>query len=245
MKVTVNSIGNQDNAGSTAFIFDLRNSTNITRTISWDKRLIVHINFMMNLNKFVYKTLYDNCKPAKFALNDTGDGYICLFWDKNHALTALKMTLYIKEFLDKKLPNHNKYLRQKYLKQKKTFPKLDYGFAIHTGGSTVERTTFKKNKLTFSKDFIYGIVANSVSRLESLNKIYVDYNVLVTGNFKDVFESQIKPKKNKLFLIDDSKPFWISLGRIDIKDGKEDPRKGHDIYALTNEFINAYRDIYM
>src|SRR4030042_2844517 len=78
------AICNQDNFGSSAFLFDLRNSTAIIRKISWNKRLPKHITFMMKLHKKVYETLYNYCDPNKFAMNDTGDGYLCVFWDKLH-----------------------------------------------------------------------------------------------------------------------------------------------------------------
>jgi hypothetical protein len=239
MKVIVKSIYNQDDAGSTAFVFDLRNSTNVTRMISWDDRLEKHINFMMSLNKHIYKKLYDNCDPAKFALNDTGDGYIYLFWDKSHALTCLRMAIHVKEYLDKKLPKHNENLGLS-----DSFLKLDYGLAIHSGGSTIKRTTFKKENLQLSKDFIFGIVANSVSRLESFTKTYVDYRVIMTGNYKDVFNDQAKSEKIRSLFANNSRYFKKSLGRVNIKDGKVKPNKGHNVYALTDDFFKIFKRHY-
>lgn len=239
MKVSVKPIYNQDENGSSAFIFDLRNSTNVTRKISWDERLVKHIDFMMDMHKHIYKKLYDNCDPTKFAMNDTGDGYICVFWDRFHALTCLKMAIHVKDFLDKKLPIHNKNLGLK-----ESSLKLDYGFAIHSGGSTIKRTTFKGDDLQVSKDFIFGIVANSVSRLESFTKTYVDYKFLVTGNYKDVFNQQAKSKEIKSLFGAGSQYYRKSLGRVNINDGKSKPNKGHNIYALTEEFLNIFKKSY-
>ncbi len=240
MKVSVKSIYNQGDDKSTAFIFDLRNSTNVTRKISWNERLVKHIDFMMDMHKYIYKKLYGNCDPTKFAMNDTGDGYICLFWDSSHALTCLKMAIHVKDFLDKKLPLHNKNLGLKELSLK-----LDYGFAIHSGGSTIKRTAFRDDDLQVSKDFIFGIVVNSVSRLESFTKTYVDYNFLVTGNYKDVFNQQAKKiKEIKSLFADGSRYYRKSLGRVDIKDGKRTPNKGHNIYALTDDFLSIFKKSY-
>jgi len=52
-KFHVTTIYRQDEFGSSAFLFDLRNSTTIIRKISWDKRLLLHIKFMMKLYKKV------------------------------------------------------------------------------------------------------------------------------------------------------------------------------------------------
>lgn len=236
MRASVKPINNQDEAGSTAFMFDLQNSTNVTRKISWDKRLVKHIDFMMDMHKHIYKKLYDNCDPSKFAMNDTGDGYICVFWDSSHALTCLRMAIHVKEFLDKKLTTHNTTLgfRDKSLK-------LDYGFALHSGGSTIKRTTFYGNDLQVSKDFIFGIVANTVSRLESFTKTYVDYNFLVTGNYRDVFNEQNTSEEIKSLFTDGSQYYKKSLGRVNLKDGKAN---GHNIYALTEGFLSIFREHY-
>ena len=167
----------------------------------------------------------------------SGPGF--LLWDNSHALTCLRMAIHVKEFLDKKLPNHNKSLGLKG-----AFLELDYGFAIHSGGSTIERTTFIKDDLQLSKDFIFGIVANSVSRLESFTKTYVDYKVLVTGNYKDVFENQAKSERIKSLFANGTGYYRTSLGRVNIKDGKEKPNKGHNVYALTDDFLNTFKRLY-
>lgn len=95
-----------------------------------------------------------------------------------------------------------------------------------------------------SKDFIFGIVANSVSRLESFTKTYVDYKFLVTGNYKDVFKQQAKLKEIKSLFADGSRYYQKSLSRVNIKDGKSKPDKGHNIYALTDEFLHIFKKLY-
>lgn len=231
-------IYNQDEYGSSAFLFDLRNSTMIMRRISWDKRLPKHIKFMMKLHKKVYETLYNNCDPNNFAMNDTGDGYLCVFGDKLHALTCLDMAIRIQEFLELNLSRHNELLNLK-----DDIVKFDYGFAIHSGGSTINRTTHTKNGTTIYKDFVFGIVVNTVARLESFTKNYVDFKFLVTGNYKDAYLKQAKTKNKDLHnLFTDKSPYvHVSLGRVNIKDGKD---RGHIIYALSTDFIAKFKKYY-
>ena len=226
----------QDNFGSSAFLFDLRNSTAIIRKISWDKRLTRHIKFMMRLHKKVYKTLYNNCDPNKFAMNDTGDGYLCVFWDKLHALTCLDMAIRIQEFLGKNLPIHNRALQLK-----DDFIKFDYGIAIHSGGSTINRTKYTKDSNVLKKDFIFGIVVNTVARLESFTKNYIEYKFLVTGNYKDNYLQQATNDNLKRLFDDRSNYVYKSPGRFDIKDGK---KNGHVIYTLNQDFVAKFKRYY-
>ena len=226
----------QDEFGSSAFLFDLRNSTTIIRKISWDKRLPQHIKFMMKLHKKVYKTLYNNCDPNKFAMNDTGDGYLCVFWDKLHALTCLDMALKIEEFLKKNLPMHNKVL-----KLKGDSPKFDYGISIHSGGSTINRTIYTKDIKTIQKDFIFGIVANTVARLESFTKHNFEYKFLVTGNYKDNYLQQASTKNLKNLFGDNKNYVHRFPGRININDGK---RNGHIVCALGADFVAKFKKYY-
>jgi len=232
-------IYNQDEFGSSAFLFDLKNSTAITRRISWDKRLPIHINFMMELHKKVYETLYNNCNPEEFAMNDTGDGYLCVFGDKLHALTCLDTAIRIQEFLELELPKHNAAL--KAVKPEDDIPKFDYGFAIHSGASTINRTTYTKNGKPVYKDFIFGIVANTVARLESFTKNYVEFKFLVTGNYKDNYLEQATNEKLKDLFRDGRTYVHESLGRVNLKDGKEN---GHTIYALSADFLTKFKEYY-
>jgi len=242
-------IPHQDEFGSSAFLFDLRNSTAITRRISWDKRLPIHINFMMELNKKVYETIYNNCNPEEFAMNDTGDGYLCVFWDKLHALTCLDTAIRIQEFLELELPKHNAAL--KAVKPEDDIPKFDYGFAIHSGASTINRTTYTKNGKPVYKDFIFGIVANTVARLEAFTKNYIEFKFLVTENYKDNYLKQVKQVTNKdnLSNLFEDKNRYVheSLGRVNIKDGKENSKignKGHIVYALSADFLTKFKEYY-
>lgn len=230
-------IHNQDESGSSAFLFDLRNSTRITRMITWDNRLPKHIDFMMRLHEHVYTSLYDNCDPKKFAMNDTGDGYLCVFWDNVHALTCLKQAIFIRDFLEENIQEHNQTL-----KLQDSHIKMDYGIGIHSGGSTINRSSYINGNQPIRKDFIFGIVANTVARLESFTKNYTEYKCLVTGNFKDVFSKQATSDNLKSLFKDSSPYIKKSLGRVNLNDGK---KNGHIIYALTQDFIDLFRKYFM
>ncbi len=228
--------------GSSAFLFDLRNSTEIIRKISWDKRLDYHIHFMMQLNEFVYTTLYNNCDENYFGINDTGDGYLCVFLDDVHAFTCLDIALRIKEYLEIQIPKHNENLYLKTFKLKeenqkieKNIPKFDYGFGLHSGGSIIYRTKID-SRLTNTKDFIYGIVPNTVARLESFTKNYINYKFLITGNYKKNLKNQDSYSK-----INDLLKNVKSLGRVNLHDGKEN---GHNIYELNDKFISKFVEYY-
>ena len=234
----------QENHGASAFIFDLRNSTKITRFISYDERLSYHVDYMRELHKFIYSTLYGTYSTGSdkdlFAINDTGDGYLCAFWGKSHSLNCMKMAIAIRMRLRDTLPKHNEKLK---LRNKDY--KLDHGFAIHTGGLTVERVRFndRGGKLIY-KDFILGILPNSVARLEKLNKLYTEYDFVASGNYKACFLSQAKDiGKNELINLFDNKSQFVhkSLGRIDINDGKS---KGHNIYAIDELFFKSFQENY-
>jgi hypothetical protein len=187
----------------------------------------------MKLHKKVYGTLYNNCDPKEFAMNDTGDGYLCVFWDKKHALTCLDVAIRIREFLDSNLHRHNEELN---LGGSGT-PKFDYGFGIHSGSSTVYRCTYTKGSLSLNKDFIFGIVVNTVARLESFTKNYIDSKFLVTGNYKKTYLMHVKNKDLK-DLFKNKNKYIQYLGIADIKDGK---KKGHKIYVLSSKFIGEFK----
>ena len=59
-KFKTKTINNQSNEGASAFLFDLRNSTKITRFISYDKRIQYHVVYMRELHKYIYSLLYGN-----------------------------------------------------------------------------------------------------------------------------------------------------------------------------------------
>jgi hypothetical protein len=228
MNFTFETVNNESEFGSSALTLDLRNSTDIIRSISWDRRLTKQLDFMMNLHEVVYDALYKISSPDYFATNDTGDGFMCVFWDDMHAITCLSVAMVVKNFLDASLPMHNKSLK---LNDNKKF---DYNIAIHSGGSTINRITFKSENHITERDYMFGIVVNSVARLQAFGKYMKDCKLLVTGNYKRNYCKQVKTKEKKdLFNLNNAYP-----GKINLRDGK---KGGHLIYALAPEFLNEFK----
>lgn len=231
-------IHKQAEHGASAFLFDLRNSTTITRSISYDQRLTDHVEYMIKLHRFVFSTIYGGLSGGgdkhEFAINDTGDGYLCIFWGKIHAITCMQYAIKILKHLANTLPAHNDKLVD-------IEPKLSYGFAAHTGGVTIERISYNdRGGKLIHKDFILGILPNSVSRLESLNKIFIETNFVVSGNYKSCFIKQAQSIKNKALedLFDVKRGFVNKIpNRVTINDGK---LEGHKIYILTEEFFDLF-----
>lgn len=232
----------KNGGNASAFLFDLRNSTKITRYISSINLFYSYVEFMMELHKFIYSTIYDKSNfrtdDDEFAINDTGDGYICAFWSKYHPIDCLKIASKIWNYLNIKLPEYNKSIL-------KNVPiNLSCGFSFHTGALTVQRLKYnnKDDKFIY-KDFMLGILVNTVSKLEKLNKLYVDYNSVVSGNFKKCFVKTAKTiSRSDLADLFDPKNKFVkkSLGRINIDDGKN---RGHHIYMLDNIFYNEFTNI--
>jgi len=78
---------------ASAFIFDLRNSIKGVRKCSEANLLNTHVNFMLDLNSKIIQSMADIGAKGKFAFNDTGDGCLCVFWDKRHAVTCFQVAL--------------------------------------------------------------------------------------------------------------------------------------------------------
>ena len=238
------TIHKQDDHGSSAFLFDLRNSTKIIRCISYDERLQYHINYMRDLHKFIYSTIYGKYSTGsdkdEFAINDTGDGYLCAFWSKNHSLDCMGQAIEIKKYLQKSLSKHNDKLELK-----KEGPRLDFGFAIHTGGLTVERVNFNdKGGRLIHKDFILGILPNAVAKLEKLNKLFIEYNFVASGNYKSCFSNQADNIGNSELkkLFNDTSQFVHKLpGRVNIDDGKPE---GHYVYTIDDSYFQEFKKLY-
>lgn len=243
-KFSCSTIHKQDNHGASAFLFDLRNSTTIIRFISYDERLLSHVQYMRDLHKFIYSTLYGKYSTGsdkdEFAINDTGDGYLCAFWSKNHSLDCMGMAIDIKNYLQKSLIEHNKKL-----KLREEGHKLAFGFAIHTGGLTVERVNFNdKGGRLIHKDFILGILPNSVARLEKLNKLFAEYNFVASGNYKSCFSKHANNIGNselkELFNVT-NRFVHESPGRVNVDDGKPE---GHHIYSIDDSFCEEFKKLY-
>ena len=114
------------------------------------------------------------------------------------------------------------------------------------------RPTYIKDVKIIYKNFIFGIVANTVARLESFTKNYIDFKFLVTGNYKKTYLEQakgLKQAENKDIINLFKRPYVRkSLGRVNIKDGKENSNighKGHIVYVLSTDFIAKFKEYYV
>ncbi len=211
--------------GSSAFVVDIRGSSQIVRELSYsvsiadyNAALLEHTNFMMRLFKCIFERIeplpLDNC----FSFNDTGDGCLCVFWDNDHPLTCLRVAAAIHEYL----------LKDSYAKENK----IRFGIGLHTGGSLVYRTSSPK------RDYVFGIVANTAARVEKFTKNLKDAEkgrqndprLIFTGNFKHHLQKLLTDEEKK-------KVVPISEFRLSINDGKND---GHFLYTLPPDEIAGY-----
>ncbi len=205
--------------GSSAFLFDLRNSTRLIRLLSYrtdnkgfSQPLVDHITLMTNIKDFIRAKIGTLGIGDRYSLNDTGDGQLCVFWNPVHSITCLRVALPLYIYLESTLSSYNKTLREKY----KYSLSVDFGIGIHCGGCVVYRS---------EKDYVYGIVINTAARLESQTKQPNSPKLLLSGNFKAFFKKQLPESKKKLI----SGFKRIQPNRIDVKDAKG---KGHFCYEI-------------
>ncbi len=212
---------------SSAFVLDMRGSTKIIRRLTQsDKtRLKKYTDFLMDLKEILFKELSDN-RAIEMTINDTGDGFMCVIWNKKHALRALKMASAIDKYLIDNLPDI-----EKEIKIDTDFPELEHGIGLHSGSSAIYR--YNQNKL--SRDFAYGLVINTAARIESLTKVFIDTSFLASGYFIKIFKGQFKNHCVGNFDKWASQYFKkVVTNKIDIRDSKE---KGHILYTLKKPVL--------
>jgi hypothetical protein len=125
----------------------------------------------------IKKLIFQKDGRSDFAVSDTGDGLISLFWDETHAWRALKIAVAIRELLNKSTNRYNRFIKNDLQREDITF---GFGLALHSGGSIICRYS------DIHRDFMYGVVLNTTARLESFTKTFADCNLLLSGHFKDV-----------------------------------------------------------
>jgi hypothetical protein len=223
---------------SSCYFLDLRNSTYITREISLsadrksrknNKRLKKHAKFLMGINEYVKQDLDRLGNNKLFYYNDTGDGHLCLFWDKAHAWTALNVACSLAIFLDTELKKYHLSDLKTWSEEIGHDLELSFGIGLHTGGSLVY------NNEKVGRDFVFGIVLNTASRVESYTKQFTELCLLFTHNFYLYLIKQIdhKPKEEKEHyksLIKSISP--VTNYNVDIKDSKS---RGHLLYTINRE----------
>lgn len=222
---------------SSCYFLDLRNSTYITREISLSgdrksrhntERLKKHAEFLMSINEHVKKEL-DQIDNKKFYYNDTGDGHLCLFWDKTHAWTALHVACSLAVFLEKELIKYHLNYLKTWSEEIGHDLSLGFGIGLHTGGSLVY------NNEKVGRNFVFGIVLNTASRVESYTKQFTELSLLFTHHFyiylkKQIDHIPIKKRKDYDSLLKNISP--VTSYNVDIKDSKS---RGYLLYTISRE----------
>lgn len=108
---------------------------------------------MLELNSKILNSLANLGIAKKFAFNDTGDGCLCIFQDRNHALTCLKVAIDIYQYLNIALEEHNQNLIERF-----NAPTLRFGMGLHTGHCCIGRIDKEGSDLDIAKDYIFGTV---------------------------------------------------------------------------------------
>jgi hypothetical protein len=216
--------------GSSALIVDIRGSSTLVRDKSYSKQGQVyneaikeHTDFMMKLFKCVFDCIASFSLGDDFSFNHTGDGCLCVFWNSTkpftHPLTCMKVACVIHQHL-----SIDKYVKRNNIR---------FGIGLHTGGCLVYRTT-----VPIKRDFVFGIVANTVARVESFTKNLKDANkhklddprLLLTGNFKEHLKPLLKNGAKKHIV-------RVSPYRFHLNDGKD---VGHFLYTIQAHEIERY-----
>ena len=220
MASTPKLIDNFRPAGSSAICLDIRHSTQLVRKFLTLEKLKFHADFMRDLKDIVFENNHEF-----FTVNDTGDGFICLFWGKAHAWEALKLAVKIEEYLISKKQEYDRFLKKHRIQME-----FGFGIGLHSGASIVHRYPDIK------KDFMYGYVLNTTARLESFTKTFKDVHLLMSGSFLSVLKNQMDefnktidtPIDYKTFVKDNIRA--VTSDKVEIHDSK---RGGHSLHTIT------------
>ena len=229
---------NYKEALSSCYFLDLRNSTYITRKISLSEdqksrnnttRLKKHAKFLMRINEHVKKELDSLGNNTLFYYNDTGDGHLCLFWDKTHAWTALSLACSLAIFLEAEIKKYNSNNLKTWSGEIGHDLNLGFGIGLHTGGSLV----YKNEKV--GRNFVFGIVLNTASRVESYTKQFTELSLLFTHHFyiylvRQIDYKPIKEREDYNSRLKNITP--VTSYNVDIKDSKS---RGHLLYSINRE----------
>ena len=233
---------------SSCYFLDIRNSTNIIRTISLKsdrvkgdrlrntadaKKLLAHSEFMLDIHKFLFEKLA-TLKIDDYYFNNTGDGHLCLVWNKTHAWTILDIACSISIYLEKRMKEYDVRYLKFWTEEYKKDLSIGFGMGMHTGESIVI-----KEKATNIK-FAYGIVLNTAARTESFTKNFPKVNLLFTKYFKKRLEKQLAllefPQKSNW--ADYEKMISVvTKFPIDTKDSKS---TGHLLYTIKKKDLHHF-----
>jgi hypothetical protein len=227
---------NYNSKQSSCYFLDIRNSTNIIRTISLDKdktlsnterRINAHSEFMLDIHKFLRSSL-EKQGITDFYFSNTGDGHTCLLWNKTHAWTILHLACAMTMFLESRIEQYKTaHLNEWSATYGTKNMSIGFGIGMHTGGSVITHQTVVNNL------FAYGVVLNSAARTEAFTKNFPTIPLLFTGNLKAFLKKQFP------LLTAPKKPSWadyeslisaVTNFPVDIRDSKP---SGHRLYTIT------------
>jgi len=227
---------NYNSKQSSCYFLDIRNSTNIIRTISLDKdktlsntetRINAHSEFMLDIHKFLRNAL-QKLNITDFYFSNTGDGHTCLLWNKTHAWTIVHLACAMSTFLESRIEQYKlSYLNEWSTTYGSRNMSIGFGIGMHTGGSVINHQTVENN------NFAYGVVLNSAARTEAFTKNFPTIPLLFTGNLKAFLKKQFPlltaPKKTT-WADYESLISAVTNFPVDIKDSKS---SGHRLYTIT------------
>jgi hypothetical protein len=221
---------------SSCYTLDIRNSTSIIRSITYggkgihkDKtRLVIHAELMMRVHEFLFTKLAKlNVKDYYF--DNTGDGHMCVLWNKTHAWTLLDIVCSISIFLEKELKEYKRKYLDKWSKEIEKPLSTGFGIGIHSAGSLVYYHE------SIGRQFGYGTVLNSSVRVESFTKNFTNLSLLFTGNFKSFLSKQFKmlsETQRKQIKDYANKIRTVTNVQSDVKDSRG---KGHLLYTIKEK----------
>lgn len=227
---------NYNNKQSSCYFLDIRNSTNIIRTISLDKdktlnntesRINAHSQFMLDIHKFLHQKLVE-LKLEDFYFSNTGDGHTCLLWNKTHAWTILHLACAMSNFLEVRIGQYKSECLEEWANlYEERDMSIGFGIGMHTGGSIIN------HKTVVNDNFAYGVVLNSAARTEAFTKNFPTIPFLFTHNFKVFLKKQfpfLSAPKKKTWEEYESLINAVTNFPVDIRDSKP---SGHLLYTVT------------
>jgi len=183
---------------------------------------------MMRIHEFLFSKL-EELKVKEYYFDNTGDGHMCLLWNKTHSWTLIDVVCSLAVFLYKELKEYKTNYLDKWSKEIEKPLDIGFGIGIHSAGSLIYHHD------SLARQFGYGTVLNSSARVESFTKNFSDLNVLFTGNFKSFLSKQFKmlEKTRQTKLKDyESKIKAVTNFRSDVKDNRGN---GHLLYTINNK----------
>lgn len=221
---------------SSCYYLDIRNSTSIIRSITFGgqgihqdrTRLVIHAQLMMRIHEFLFEKL-GKLQLEEFYFDNTGDGHLCLLWNKTHAWSLLDIVCSLSHFIEKELKEYQQnYLAQWSVAIDKPLT-IGFGIGIHSAGSLI----YHHEKI--GRQFGYGTVLNSAARVESFTKNFSNLQVVFTGNFKGFLSRQFKllGEKRQQQLKDYTKKInAVTNYPGDVKDSRG---KGHLLFTINKK----------